>query len=95
VADTLSVGAGSVTVLVNGGEIAWVDVAQSVKAGRPVIVIGGSGRTADALAKALRGEAADERAKRLIAFELLQVVELTSDFDELASLISKMLSVQA
>jgi hypothetical protein len=95
VADTLSVGDGSVTFLVNGGEIAWEDVAQSVKAGRPVIVIEGSGRTADALASALHGQTTDERAKRLVATELLQVEDLTSYFNELASLISKMLSAKA
>jgi hypothetical protein len=40
----------SVTVLVNGGQIAYDDVARSVQAGRRVVVVAGSGRTADAIA---------------------------------------------
>jgi uncharacterized protein with LGFP repeats len=42
----------SVTVLANGGAIAWDDVAFSVAEGRPVIALAGSGRTADELAAA-------------------------------------------
>lgn len=42
----------SVTVLINGGEIARKDVEQSLSAGRPVLVISGTGRLADELAKA-------------------------------------------
>jgi hypothetical protein len=85
VADVLSTGATAVTVLVNGGKTAWEDVTQSVKAGRPVVVVGGSGRTADELASALRGETADERAKSLVPSKLLRVVDITSSYDELAS----------
>lgn len=93
VADVLAVRAASLTILVNGGEIAWEDVTQSVKAGHPVLVIGGSGRTADTLANALRGEATDERAKKLMDSKLLRVIDLTSDFDEFTRLIEEMLSV--
>ncbi|OLE61011.1 MAG: hypothetical protein AUI36_11900, partial [Cyanobacteria bacterium 13_1_40CM_2_61_4] len=82
----------SVTVLVNGGEIAWQDVSQSVKAGRPVLVIAGSGRVADTLATALRGEAADGRARELAASGLLQVVDLTEEPGVLAGVIRKILS---
>ena len=35
----------SVTVLVNGGEIVYHDVARSIDAGRPVVTVAGSGRT--------------------------------------------------
>src|SRR4051812_34619922 len=42
----------SVTVLVNGGQIAYTDVAASLRSGRPVVVLAGSGRTADAIAEA-------------------------------------------
>ena len=92
VADVLAAQAASLTILVNGGEIAWEDVTQSVKAGHPVLVIGGSGRTADALANALRGEATDERAKRLVDSNLLRLVDLTSDFGGLTRLVEEMLS---
>ena len=42
----------SVTVLINGGQIAYTDVAASLGSGRPVVVLAGSGRTADAIARA-------------------------------------------
>jgi hypothetical protein len=72
----------SVTVLVNGGEIAYTDVACSLHAGRPVLAIAGSGRTADQLASAIRGDRADERAVRLAVSGLVDVV----DADDLAAL---------
>lgn len=40
----------SATILLNGGEIAKEDVAHSLEAGRPVIVLQGTGRYADELA---------------------------------------------
>jgi hypothetical protein len=40
----------SVTMLINGGEISRHDVANSLAAGRPVIIIKGTGRLADELA---------------------------------------------
>jgi hypothetical protein len=64
----------SITVLVNGGEIAYSDVAHSVDAGRQVVVIAGSGGTADALADALAGDPADYRAAVLIASGLVRVI---------------------
>lgn len=91
VASVLADKAPSVTVLVNGGEIAWEDVSQSVKAGRPVVVIAGSGRTADTLAAALRGEAADERARELVASGLLQAINLTDGFDTIDQMIKAIL----
>ena len=50
VADSLANGAPSVTLLVNGGETARRDVAQSLELNRRVIVLAGSGRLADELA---------------------------------------------
>jgi hypothetical protein len=54
-ATALAGGLPSVTVLINGGAIALQDVAHSLAAGRPVLVIAGSGRTADRIAAALKG----------------------------------------
>lgn len=71
----------SVTVLVNGGEIAYDDVERSTSAGRPVITIAGSGRTADQLAAALRGEAADPRARSLAATGLIHAVPMDDPAD--------------
>jgi SLOG in TRPM, prokaryote len=79
IAHTTSVLAGgrpSVTVLVNGGEIAYADIERSVQALRRVVVVAGSGRTADAIAGALTGEASDERAERLVGTGLIDTVRL-------------------
>lgn len=64
----------SVTVLVNGGEIAFVDVAESVRGGRRVVTVAGTGRTADALADALAGLPSDARAEELAATGLVEAV---------------------
>ena len=82
VATELAGGWPSVTVLVNGGEIAYPDMACSLRAGRPVLAIAGSGRTADQVASAVRGGPAEERAVRLAASVLVEVV----DADDLAAL---------
>lgn len=63
-----------VTVLLDGGETAWEDVAESVRAERPVIVVGGSGRVADILAAALGGAESDQRALGLARSGFLQSV---------------------
>jgi hypothetical protein len=82
VATELAGGWPSVTVLVNGGEIAYPDMECSLHAGRPVLAIAGSGRTADQVASAARGGPADERAVRLAASGLVEVV----DADDLEAL---------
>jgi hypothetical protein len=67
---------GSATLLVNGGDISWADAEASVAAGRPVVVVAGSGRTADALAAVVRGTAGDARATSLAASGLVHAVDL-------------------
>jgi len=42
----------SVTLVSNGGDITYADIERSLDAGRPVIVLAGTGRTADAIAAA-------------------------------------------
>ena len=66
----------SVTVLVNGGEIAYVDVTGSLAHARPVVVLAGSGRTADAIARASAGHDGDRRAAEIAASPLVQVVDM-------------------
>ena len=73
----------SFTILVNGGNIAWQDVANSVKADRPVLVVAGSGRTADALAQAIAGNRDQERANQLVDSGLLSAVQLQGDLEAL------------
>ena len=65
-ATVLAGAAPSITVLINGGQIAYSDVQRSVEAGRPVFVVAGSGRTADVFVGALAGAPADERAAALV-----------------------------
>lgn len=94
VASELAAGAPSLTVLVGGGAVAWDDVAESVRAARPVIAVAGSGRTADAVAAAARGEARDERGLALAQSALLTSVEL-ADRAALAAAIDRALSASA
>lgn len=64
----------SITVLIGGGHIAYSDVHHSVESGRRVLVVAGSGGTADELADALAGIVADPRASALIESGLIRVV---------------------
>ena len=75
-ATVLAGAARSITVLVNGGEIAYSDVQRSVETARPVVVIAGSGRTADVLVGALADAAADERAAALVESGLIRSVPM-------------------
>ena len=69
VAAALAGGQPSVTVLINGGQIAYSDAEHSIEQGRPLVILGGTGRTADAIAAA-----ADPRAAEIAASELTTVV---------------------
>jgi hypothetical protein len=82
---------GSATVLVNGGETAVADVRHSIEAGRHVAVLDGSGRTADVLAAAVRGERADPSVTSLAESGLLHVVD-SRDRNEIACLLEDLLN---
>jgi hypothetical protein len=82
----------SVTVLVNGGDIAWEDVSQSVQAERPVFVVTGSGRIADGLAAAIRGTATTGRARALVASGLLRASDPAVDAPTMRRTLSSMLA---
>jgi hypothetical protein len=88
-ASTLADTAPSVTVLVNGGEITWKDASQSVQAERSILVIAGSGRTADIIAAALKGQVTDTRAIALVSSGLVQAIDLSSDPGTLTESIDK------
>jgi hypothetical protein len=75
VASVLSDGQPSVTLLVNGGEIAYQDIELSLEAGRPAIVISGTGRTADDIAAT---PPATPRARALARSPLVQVIPGTA-----------------
>lgn len=76
VAGAIAAGRPSVTILVNGGSIAFADAARSLDADRPLVVIAGSGRTADAIADARFGAGAEPRAARISASPLTRVARL-------------------
>ncbi|WP_433503809.1 hypothetical protein ACQP04_29575 [Pseudonocardia halophobica] len=92
VADVLAGGRPSVTLLVNGGEIAYADVERSLERGRPVIVLAGTGRTADALAAAVAGRKADARATALVQSGPIRVVPFETP-DALRSVVAETLGV--
>ncbi len=85
-ATVLAGNAPSITVLINGGQIAYSDVHQSVETGRQVVAIAGSGRTADVFVDALAGAPADERAVALVKSGLIRSVPVDEP-DVLAELL--------
>jgi hypothetical protein len=95
VATVLANGAPALTVLINGGEITFDDALHSITKGRLVIVIAGSGRTADILAAALHGEMTDTRAMKLAKSGILYYINLFNSearFESLAEIIKSVLS---
>lgn len=67
------------TVLVDGGELAWGDAEESVREGRSLVTVEGSGRSADELADALAGRPAGERPSRIAASGLVTAVPAEVD----------------
>ena len=65
----------SVTLMVNGGSITLNDAQASLAAGRPLIVVAGSGRSADEIARARAGETAGEQATNIAASPLTSIVD--------------------
>lgn len=93
VASELAAGEPSVTLLLNGGEITIKDAFHSVIAGRLVIVIAGSGRTADKLSSVMRGEPTKDRRFKLLADSgLLQEIDLSESIECLAPIINELFS---
>jgi hypothetical protein len=90
IASVLSGDFPSVTVLINGGEVTWQDASESVQAERPIVVVAGSGRTADKLAAALDGRILDDRALEIMESGLMRAVAL-ENADSLASIVEQLL----
>jgi hypothetical protein len=67
----------SVTVLINGGEITFADAAASLAENRPVVVLAGTGRTADRIAAASHGDRSDARAVAIADSPRLHVVPVS------------------
>jgi len=84
----------SLTLVVNGGQLTYDDITHSLQAGRPVIVLAGTGRTANAIAAAARGQPGDPRAARIAASPEVRIVPL-GDPDALCTAIGSVLAPQA
>src|SRR6266496_2180202 len=94
-ASVLAQGAPSFTLVVNGGDVAWRDAAESVRSGRPVGVVGGSGRAADSMADALHGRSTNAQARDLAASGLLREIKLTSNVKDLTRTLREILVPEA
>ncbi len=79
-----------ITIVANGGEVTWRDVAFSFTSGHPVIAIKGSGRAADSLAAAVESRGRNAHAKAFDEQGFLQVADLNKP-EELTRLMLKML----
>jgi TRPM family ion channel len=88
-ATQLAGGEASLTLLINGGDIALEDAAYSVEAGRSVLVFEGSGRTADAIAQTTTGHRVDRRALKLVTTGLVRVVNPYREPDRLRAELDK------
>jgi SLOG in TRPM, prokaryote len=94
IATLLSGESPSVTLVINGGEITWQDVAQSVRSKRPIITLEGSGRTADQIAIAARGQATettDKRAIKLVMEGKIDAINMNSETNYLAEKLCQIL----
>jgi hypothetical protein len=76
VAAAIAEGQPSLTLVVNGGLITYDDIDNSLQAGRPVIILAGTGRTADTIAAAAGGHAEDPRAVQIAASPSTHIVPL-------------------
>ena len=65
-ASALSASQPSITIMINGGKIAWDDARLNIQYGRPVLIAEGSGRTADVIATTSLGRAFDQQAVSLL-----------------------------
>lgn len=90
ISTVLAQGHPSATLVVNGGDITYSDAEHSLQAGRPVVILQGSGRTADDIAEAVAGRAASERAVRMARTDLVRVVPLTQP-GEVAAVVETLL----
>ncbi|MFO8039861.1 MAG: hypothetical protein R6U67_10475 [Sodalinema sp.] len=91
-ATVIAAGFPSCTMVSNGGEITWQDVGCSVEERRTTFVLDGSGRTADAIAAALKGEDSDPRSHPLIASGYLQRLALGDELETLQQVLQTCLA---
>ena len=93
-AKTLSAGSPSVAVLINGGSIAKSEVLHNVRQRRPIIVIEGSGRLADEIARLWQEKPSsfsDAQLSEIILHGNIHLFPLTGSAMELAQLTKHLL----
>ena len=99
-ADVLSQSCPSVAILVNGGSITKNEVLYNVRQRRPIVVVEGSGRLADKIAKAWRKRAGgaaqgtpptDAQLAEIIAHGDLHLFPLTGSLQQLEQLLDRLL----
>jgi hypothetical protein len=90
-ASMLADGEASATLLVNGGEISWADLAESVTEGRPVVAVAGSGGTADAVVAHLDGTRPDARAELLEPSGLLIAADRPTTATSVRTILERLL----
>ncbi|WP_407068251.1 hypothetical protein [Lapillicoccus sp.] len=79
VADVVAQDHPSVTLLANGGDVSSADVERSLQRRRPVIVLSGTGRAADAIGEAAAtGQAGDMRVQAIAGSPLTRIVSVGS-----------------
>ena len=93
-ADYLSAKAPSITLLINGGAVSLHEVEWNVHQGREIIVLAGSGRLADEIAKAIRHPESNirDRIAAVVRDGHLTIFDVESPPDELAQLLRQRLS---
>ncbi len=94
VTNTLAAGCPSITLLINGGAITLVDAQENVKAGRPILVIAGSGRLADEIAEVMRHPNCEGRedVAAVVRTGNLDLFDLTQPIADLSNLLKQRLS---
>jgi hypothetical protein len=83
VATAVAAGQPSATLVLNGGDITYADMERSLAAARPVIVVAGTGRAADAVAGTSGDADPEDRAGVIAASPLTRVVDLGDPVDVL------------
>lgn len=93
VATRLAAGQPSTTILINGGMIALQqDVPNSLAQNRPVLVVAGSGRSADQLANAVTGKTPAAELASQLNFKLIHPIDLMEDPEVIRHLLQQMLA---
>ena len=93
-AQSLAEGISAVTILVNGGPIAKEEVLESVRHNWPIVVIEGTGRLADEIARLTRTKGApieDPVVAEIIAHGDIRLFPLKDPVDNLERLLSQLL----